>query len=144
MSEIVIPAAQIFLSLALMLVAILCFRLDAKLNALRKGKDGVAAAAGQLNAAVNRADAAIKALRAHSEEASELLQKRIDEAQAISDGLKFQATTARALEPRALEPRAYEPRAREIAPAREPSWEDQDFVPARREPTSASRWGGLR
>jgi chromosome segregation ATPase len=139
MSEFLIPAAQIFLSLALMLVAILCFRLDAKLNALRKGKDGVAAAAGQLNAAVNRADAAIKALRAHSEEATERLQKRIDEAQAISDGLKFQATTAKA-----LEPRAYEPRAREIAPAREPNWEDQDFVPTRREPTSASRWGGLR
>jgi Domain of unknown function (DUF6468) len=134
MSEILIPAAQIFLSLALMLVAILCFRLDAKLNALRKGKDGVAAAAGQLNAAVSRADAAIKALRAHSEEATELLQKRIDEAQAIGDGLKFLASTTRALEPR----------AREIAPAPEPSWEDQDFVPARREPTSASRWGGLR
>jgi predicted NAD/FAD-binding protein len=139
MSEILIPAAQIFLSLALMLVAILCFRLDAKLNALRKGKDGVAAAAGQLNAAVNRADAAIRALRAHSEEATELLQKRIDEAQAIGDGLKFLATTTRALESRSLEPRA-----REIAPSREPSWEDRDFVPARREPTSASRWGGLR
>jgi uncharacterized phage infection (PIP) family protein YhgE len=131
MTEFLIPAAQIFLAIALLLVAVLCLRLDAKLNALRKGKDGVAAAAGQLSQAVARADAAVKALRAHSEEATAALQQRIDEAQAIADGLKFLTTTARALEPKATQ-------------VREDRWIDDDFRPARREPSSASKWNGLR
>jgi chromosome segregation ATPase len=131
MMHYLIPAAQILLAIALLLVAILCLRLDAKLNALRKGKDGVAAAAGQLSQAVARADAAIKELRAHSEEATASLQQRIDEAQAVSDGLKFLATTARALEPKATQ-------------VRDNRWEDNDFRPARREPSATSRWDGLR
>lgn len=131
MTQYLIPGAQIFLAIALLLVAILCLRLDAKLNALRKGKDGVAAAASTLSQAVARADVAIKELRAHSEAATASLQQRIDEAQAISEGLKFLATTARALEPK--------------DPAiRQDRWETDDFRPARREPTSPSRWSGLR
>ncbi len=131
MIQYLIPAAQIFLAIALLLVAVLCLRLDAKLNALRKGKDGVAAAAGQLAQAVARADAAVKALRAHSEEATLTLQQRIDEAQAVSDGLKFLATTARALEPKASQ-------------VREERWEDDDFRPTRRDPNTPSRWDSLR
>jgi Domain of unknown function (DUF6468) len=131
MTDYFIPAAQIFLAIALLLVAVLCLRLDAKLNALRTGKDGVAAAASQLSQAVARADAAIRALRDHSEEATSSLQHRIDEAQAVSDGLKFLATTARALEPKASQ-------------VREERWQDDDFRPTRREPTSPSRWSGLR
>jgi hypothetical protein len=131
MMHYLIPAAQIFLAFALLLVAILCLRLDAKLTALRKGKDGVAAAAGQLSQAVARADAAIKALRTHSEEATTSLQQRIDEAQAVSDGLKFLATTARALEPKQTQ-------------VRDSRWDDDDFRPARREPSATSRWDGLR
>jgi hypothetical protein len=139
MSEILIPIAQIALSIALMLVAILCLRLDAKLNAMRKGKDGVAATITQLNAAVSRADAAVKALRTYNEEASDALQKRIVEAKSVADGLQFLASTARA-----LEPKARELTARDIAPEPRPSWEDDDFRPARRELSSASRWSGLR
>ena len=131
MTDVLIPAAQVFLAIALLLVAILCLRLDAKLNALRKGKDGVAATATQLSQAVLRADAAIKALRAHSDEASAALQSRIAEAQTVSDGLKFLATTARALEPKATQ-------------VRDDRWGDDDFKPARREPSSVSRWDSLR
>jgi uncharacterized phage infection (PIP) family protein YhgE len=131
MTEYLIPAAQIFLAISLLLVAVLCMRLDAKLNALRSGKDGVAEAAGKLSQAVARADAAIKALRDHSEDATVSLQKRIDEAQAVSDGLKFLATTARALEPKATQ----------VAPNR---WDDDDFRPARRDIDTPSRWSGLR
>lgn len=131
MMQYLIPGAQICLAIALLLVAILCLRLDAKLSALRKGKDGVAAAAGQLSQAVARADAAIKELRAHSEAATTSLQQRIDEAKAISDGLKFLSTTARALEPKESD-------------IRQDRWKTQDFHPARREPTSPSRWSGLR
>jgi uncharacterized membrane protein YccC len=141
MSEILIPVAQIALSLALLLVAILCLRLDAKLNALRKGKDGIAQTIGQLNAAVARADAAIKALREHSDASADTLQKQMQEAKAVADGLKFLTSTARALEPAArdrdVRDYAPEPKAR-------PSWEDDDFRPARRAASADSRWSGLR
>ena len=131
MIEFLLPAAQIFLTLALLLVAILCLRLDAKLNALRQGKDGVAAAAEQLSHAVSQADAAIKALRAHSEDATASLQERIVEAQNISNGLKFLSAAARALEPRTTQ-------------APDNRWHEDNFRPTRTEPTSASRWDGLR
>jgi uncharacterized protein YoxC len=139
MSDLLIPIAQIILAFALFLVAILCLRLDGKLNAMRKGKDGVAKTISQLNAAVTRADAAIKALREHTDDSAAALQKRIDEAQSVADGLKFLASTARALEPK---PR--ELTARDIMPEPKPTWEDEDFRPARRDPSSASRWSGLR
>ena len=131
MTDYLIPIAQIFLAFALLLVAILCLRLDAKLNALRKGSDGVAETAEKLAQAVTRAENAIKALREHSEDATLSLQKRIDEAHSVSDGLKFLATTARALEPKQSEAR----------PAR---WDDDGFQPAKREPSASSRWSGLR
>ena len=132
MTHFLIPAAQIFLAIALLLVAVMCVRLDAKLNALRKGKDGVAAAAERLLQAVARADAAIKSLRDHSDTATTALQQRIEEAQGVADGLKFLATTARALEPKATQ-------------ARDAGWDDDDdFRPARREPPSISRWDSLR
>lgn len=131
MTQYLIPAAQVFLAIALFLVAILCLRLDAKLNALRTGKDGVAAAAGKLSQAVARAEDAIKALREHSETATATLQHRIDEAQAVSDGLTFLSTTARALEPKATQ-------------IRENRWEEGDFRPARRDTATPSRWNGLR
>jgi hypothetical protein len=141
MTQYLIPAAQIFLAFALLLVAVLCLRLDAKLNALRNGKDGVAAAAGKLSQAVARADAAIKALRDHSEEATASLQRRIEEAQAVSDGLKFLATTARALEPKESQVR-HQPLCDQAT--HEQRWEDDDFKPARRDPSATSRWNGLR
>jgi chromosome segregation ATPase len=141
MSELITPIAQILLAIALFLVAIMCMRLDAKLNALRKGKDGVAASAAQLSQAVTRADAAIKALRTHTEEATTALQARIDEAQGVADGLKFLTTTARALEPKANQVREARS-AREAS--REDRWEDDDFRPARSSSRSSETWGGLR
>jgi hypothetical protein len=137
MSEILIPVAQIALSFALLLVAILCLRLDGKLNAMRKGQDGIRQTIGQLNAAVVRADGAIKALREQSEVSNGNLQKQIEEASSVADGLKFLATTARALETK----------HREIVPEPKPThpWEDDDFRPARRAPDrDSSRWSGLR
>jgi hypothetical protein len=137
MSEFLIPIAQIALSFALVLVAILCLRLDGKLNAMRKGQDGIRQTIGQLNAAVLRADAAIKALREQSDVSNATLQKQIDEAQSVADGLKFLASTARALETKPPE----------MAPEPKPAnrWEDDDFRPARRVPDrDASRWSGLR
>jgi hypothetical protein len=143
MTEILIPFAQILLAVALLLVAIMCMRLDAKLNALRKGKDGVAAAAIELSTAVSRADVAIKALRAHSEEATSALQERINEAQSIADGLKFLTTTARALEPRA-QPTRLQPQEPTKPEARDDHWAQDDFRPARRDAQAGARWESLR
>lgn len=140
MTELITPIAQILLAIALFLVAVMCMRLDAKLNALRKGKDGVAASAAQLLNAVTRADTAIKALRTHSEDATASLQARIDEAQAVADGLKFLTTTARALEPKANQVRE----TRAPALEREDRWAEDGFRPARGGPRSSERWGGLR
>jgi hypothetical protein len=137
MTELITPFAQILLAFALLLVAVMCLRLDAKLNALRKGSDGVAQSAAQLSQAVTRADAAIKSLRAHTEEASALLQARIEEAQGVSNGLKFLTTTARALEPKS-------DAVSRPAPTREARWEDDDFRPARTQSGSGQSWGGLR
>ncbi len=135
MIALLIPIAQVLLALCMILVAILCFRLDRKLAALREGKDGVAAAAGELAAAVARAEASVRALKAVSEDASTELQAKIEEARAASEGLKFLTTAARAVE---IKPAAAP------APSRQPQWPEEEFRPARREPASTSKWGGLR
>jgi hypothetical protein len=139
MTEILIPIAQIALSCALILVAVLCLRLDAKLNALRKGKDGVGEAAAQLNEAVIRAEAAIKALRAHSDGATSQLQTHMDEAKALSDKLTFLTSAGRALQKPTPTVSASNPE-----PKSRFDWDDDDFVPARKEPDHRARWGGLR
>jgi hypothetical protein len=137
MSDFLIPIAQIAISFALLLVAILCLRLDRNLNAMRAGQDGIAQTIGQLNSAVLRADAAIKALREQSTLASGDLQRQIEEATAIADGLKFLTSTARALDTK--------PRETAPEPKANARWEDDDFRPTRRDTTAAaSRWSGLR
>jgi uncharacterized protein YoxC len=139
MTEILIPIAQIALSIALILVAILCLRLDGKLNALRKGSDGVGATTAGLNDTVKRAEAAVKALRGHTDGASDALQAQIDEAKALADKLTFLTSAARALN-------TATPQATTRAPEPKSSrdWDDDDFVPARSQPDAQARWGGLR
>jgi hypothetical protein len=77
MSAYFIPAAQIILAIAMLVVAILCMRLDRKISALREGKDGVAAAAKELALAVGRAEASVSSLKAISQEASDTLESSI-------------------------------------------------------------------
>ena len=130
MIDFIFPIAQILLAIALGLVAILCLRLDRKLNAMKEGKDGIAAAAAELAQAVARAEASVKALKSSSEMAASDLQAKIDAARSAADALTFLTSTTRALEPRAT-------------PART-RWEDEDHRPARREPPATERWSGLR
>lgn len=139
MSEFLIPIAQIALSIALLLVAVLCLRLDAKLNALRKGNDGVAQTIVQLNEAVARADDAIKALRVLSEKADQSLEIKFSDARLAEQKLAFDTSMARALEPAP----SRQPALQRPAP-RERHWEDDDFVPARRTVSKDNRWDGLR
>ncbi len=53
----------------LVVAALLCWRVDRRLAALRSGQDGVLAAVAALNEATGRAEAAIAALRAASADA---------------------------------------------------------------------------
>lgn len=75
--------------LACLLVACLfyCWRLDQRLNALRKGQDGLREAARELSETVAQAEAAIRGLRATANDAGRDLQARIDEAKALAERL---------------------------------------------------------
>jgi hypothetical protein len=64
-----------------------CWRLDKRLSALKKGQDGLAEAASEMVDSIARAEAAVRGLRAASEDAKRELQSRIDEARGLSDRL---------------------------------------------------------
>jgi hypothetical protein len=77
------------LVLAAMLAACLFYfwRLDRKLAALRTGQDGIRAAAAELVAATQNAEAAVRGLRATALETGRDLQARINDARATADRL---------------------------------------------------------
>lgn len=157
MSAWLIPAAQALLAVSMLLVAFLCIRLDRKLDALRKGKDGVAQAAGELAVAVEKAEASVRALKAVSEAAAADLQAQVEAARATAENLKFLSTTARAVHdgpirdalPRdgadtaRLEGLRAAARRGDILDA-----EEDERLAARaalrRAPPGGERWGGLR
>jgi hypothetical protein len=70
----------------LLLAAIgFCWRLNASLTKLRAGAQGWAQAAAELNAAVLRAEQAVRGLRAASESEGAALDARIADARAVAD-----------------------------------------------------------
>ncbi len=89
--------------LVLFLAAVLAWRIDRKLTALRAGTDGMAAAVTQLAEASARAQASIAALRAASDEAGADLEARVRRAAMLADELE------RMVEPGARPPRAAQP-----------------------------------
>ncbi len=71
--------------IALLLVALMLFwRLEQRLNALRNGQDGMREAARELIEATSKAEAAIRNLRAASQEAGRELQNKINETRAFA------------------------------------------------------------
>lgn len=125
------PLVQAVLAGCMVLVAVLCIRLDRRLAALREGRDGVAATAAALAAAVARAEAAVLALKSATDGASEDLDRRnrelerqIGEARAAGEALGFLVTTARALEPGARSGVASG--AQSLPPTRGPAGLDRD------------------
>jgi hypothetical protein len=146
------PAVQVMMTVALVLVGIICLRLDARLQALRAGRDGVAATAAELAAAVTRAEAAVKALKAATDSASSDLERQVAEARSAGEALKFLTTTARALEPAArsgVAPRTVDPipsTARAPVPDRD-GWlyeEDRPRPDPELVARQRGRWSGLR
>lgn len=150
------PAVQVMMTVALVLVGIICLRLDARLQAMRAGRDGVAATAAELAAAVSRAEAAVKALKAATEAASTDLERQVEEARSAGEALKFLTTAARALEPAARSGVAPRPAEPAVATSRPAGWErgpDRDgwlYEEDRPRPDpelvarQRGRWSGLR
>jgi hypothetical protein len=76
---------EIILVSLLLIAIIYCWRLDGKLKALRSGKDGMLAAARELQNSVAHAQTAVEALRASAGAAGRDLQAKIDEARALAN-----------------------------------------------------------
>lgn len=72
------------LAFLLVLTIVYCWRLDQRLSNLRKGNDGMIAAARELAETIAQAEQAVQGLRKSANETGKELQSRIDEARSIS------------------------------------------------------------
>jgi len=90
-------AALVFEGLvaALLLVAVvMCWRVDRRLSALKKGQDGVQASVIALNEATDRARASLAALDRATRQSGEVLEQRVAEARKLSDELRLMTSQA--------------------------------------------------
>lgn len=69
--------------------AVMCWRVDRRLKALRDGQDGLKETVSALNDAVDRARAGLSALDRASKDAGEVLDQRTREARALADELRL-------------------------------------------------------
>lgn len=69
--------------------AVMCWRVDRRLKALRDGQDGLKETVAALNDAVDRARAGLSALDRASKETGEVLEQRTREARALADELRL-------------------------------------------------------
>lgn len=69
--------------------AVMCWRVDRRLKALRDGQDGLKETVSALNDAVDRARAGLAALDRASRESGEVLEQRTREARALADELRL-------------------------------------------------------
>ena len=72
----------------LLLAVIMCWRVDRRLNALKTGQDGVRESVIQLNDATDRARAALATLERATRENGDILERRVQDARALSDFFK--------------------------------------------------------
>ncbi|MDF1681925.1 DUF6468 domain-containing protein [Ponticaulis sp.] len=85
---------EIGLAVLLLLTIVYCWRLDQRLNQLRKGNDGMIEAARELAETIAQAEMAVQGLRKSATETGKELQSRIDEARTLSNSLQ-RGTTRR-------------------------------------------------
>ena len=78
---------EIALAVLLILTIVYCWRLDQRLNRLRRGNDGMIEAARELAETLAQAEAAVQGLRKTATETGKELQSRIDEARALGNSL---------------------------------------------------------
>ncbi len=69
--------------------AVMCWRVDRRLRALRSGQDGLKATITDLNDAVDRARASLAALDRASKEQGAALKAEVEAARRLSDELRF-------------------------------------------------------
>ena len=109
-------AALIFEGLvaALLVVAVvMCWRVDRRLNALKKGQDGVRESVIALNEATDRARASLGALERATAQSAEVLEQRVGEARTLADELRLVTGSAdRKGRPHGSAPCAAPPRRR--------------------------------
>ncbi len=79
------------LAFLLVLTIVYCWRLDQRLSSLRKGNDGMIAAARELAETITQAEIAIQGMRKTAAETGKELQSRIDEARSMSRSLQNQS-----------------------------------------------------
>ncbi|MGY6531389.1 DUF6468 domain-containing protein [Glycocaulis sp.] len=118
---------EVLVALLLIGAAVMCWRVDRRLKALRDGQDGLRDTVAGLNDAVDRARAALAALDRASRESGEVLEARTREARALADELRLLAGAGeRGLE-RFERPRRSAP-ARSAATAQPASRPSEDLL----------------
>jgi len=73
----------------LLAAAVMCWRVDRRLRALRNGQDGLKDTIAQLNDAVDRARASLVALDRASKEQGAALKSDVEAARRLADELRF-------------------------------------------------------
>jgi hypothetical protein len=83
-----------FVAALLLVAAVMCWRVDRRLRALKTGQDGVRESVIELNEATDRARASLVALQRATTESGETLETRLGEARRLSDELQMITTRA--------------------------------------------------
>lgn len=122
----------------LLAAAVMCWRVDRRLRALREGQDGMKETIGALNDAVDRARASLAALDRASKEHGAELKSEVDQARKLCDELRFLNDQGEARFERAeTRNRRDRPAPRSTAPA-------ASEEPARSAPGAPSRLESLK
>jgi hypothetical protein len=82
-------AFEALVCVLLLAAAVMCWRVDRRLRALRAGQDGMRETIGTLNDAVDRARASLAALDRASKEQGAALKSEVEHARSLCDELRF-------------------------------------------------------
>lgn len=113
-------AFEALVCVLLLAAAVMCWRVDRRLRALRDGQDGLKDTIGALNDAVDRARASLAALDRASREQGAALKDEVEHARSLCDELRFLNDQGEARFERA-EPRGRRARSGAPSPAAEES-----------------------
>ena len=86
-------ALELTLCILLAATLVYCIVLERRLNAVRKGQDGLKTMIGDLDAAISGAGASLRALKSAAASASETLDERLARARALADELELLASS---------------------------------------------------
>jgi len=82
-------AFEILVGLLIAAAAVMCWRVDRRLSALRNGQDGLKETIAALNDAVDRARVSLTALDRAAKENGASLRQEVERAQKLTDELRF-------------------------------------------------------